>query len=131
MKDRDTSENKIFNISLEIITNKIEKIVILLESITITGSIKNSAKLVEFKNELNSIKSNIIKIFKNYDLNLEKLTRFSLVIYYIINTIFDYINKEILIDNKNIKVLKLEDEHIKKFNNYIKALKVCIDKTNN
>lgn len=134
MKNRDTITNEIFNTNLKLITNRIEEILDLLENTKIMSYMSNSSKLFKLKNELNSIKDNIIKIFKD-EVNEIKLTKFSMVVYHWVMNFNEYLKSNlkegILIDNTNIKILNLDDRHMKKVNSYIKAFRLCIDDVNN
>ena len=129
--------NDIFDTSLELITNRIKELLDLLENTTIVSNKSNkynSSKVIELKNELNIIINNITQIFIESGLDEIRLTKFSMVVYYIVMSFRDYLKLNIkygvLGDNTSIKALNLEDNHMNKVNNYIKTLQICIDKVN-
>lgn len=132
-KDDVTSD--IFNTSLELITNRMKELIDLLDNTTIVSSNSdkyNSSNILELKNELNIILNNITKIFIKSDLDEIILTRFSMVVYYKVMSFREYLKSNIkygvLVDNTGIKALNLDNNHMKKVNNFIKALQLCIDK---
>lgn len=117
--------NEALNISLNLITNKIKRILDIIDSLNIESNLKNTSELIELKKSLSYSQKDIINVYKNKTISIEKLTRFSLVVYYILNSIFEYINRW-----AKKEVFKLNSEHIKKFKSRIKALQVCIDRMN-
>ena len=123
--NRNVTVNEVLNVSLNLITSKIKQILDIIDSLNIESNLQNISELIELKKYLSSSEKDIINVYKNKTISIEKLTRFSLVVYHIINSIFEYTNS----CAKN-EVFKLNSEHIKKFKSRIKALRVCINGMN-
>lgn len=130
--ERDNTTNEIFKTSLDVITNRIKEILDLLDDVTIVSNKSNCSNVPELKNELNNITNNITKILTESDLDEIRLTRFSMVVYNKVMNFVEYLKSNIkygvLADDTNIKVLNLDNNDMKKVNNFIKALQLCIDK---
>lgn len=131
----DNNTNEIFNISLDLITNRIKEILELLDNTTTVSNKSNkynSLNVLELKNQLDSITYNITKIFIKSDLDEVILTKFSLVIYHIVMSFVEYLKSNIkygtLVDDTRVKVLNSDDNQIDKVNNFIKSLQICIDR---
>lgn len=135
MKNEDIYANDIFNSSLDIISNRIKEILDLIENIDIVSNISNSYKLAKLKEELTIIEKDIKNIFNCKSIDIIDLNRFSLVTYHGVMSLLEYLKSnsknKVVINNIDIKVLKLEDEHINKINLYIRKLNICMDKMNN
>ncbi len=135
MKHEDIYVNDIFNSSLDIIANRIKEILYLIENTEIVSNISNSYKLVRLKDELIIIQENIKNIFNCKSIDIIDLNKFSLVIYYIAMSLLEYLKSisknQVLINNINTNILKLEEKHTIRINSYIKALKLSIDKVQN
>lgn len=118
MRERDNVTNEIFNTGLKLIINRAKEKLDLLDNTTIVSNMYNNSKLFQLKNELDEI----------------RLTKFSMVVYYKLMGFREYLKSNIKYgvpaDNTSIKVLNLDDNHMDKVNNYIKALQLCIDKVN-
>lgn len=135
LKHEDIYVNDIFNSSLDIIANRIKEILYLIENTEIVSNISNSYKLVRLKDELIIIQENIKNIFNCKSIDIIDLNKFSLVIYYIAMSLLEYLKSisknQVLINNINTNILKLEEKHTIRINSYIKALKLSIDKVQN
>ncbi|WP_107602635.1 hypothetical protein [Clostridioides difficile] len=129
--DRDNITKEIFNTSLEVITNRMKEIVYLLDNTTIVSNKSNCFNVLELKNELNNITSNITKILTESDLDEIRLIRFSMVVYHKVMNLVEYLKLNIkygvLADDTDIKVLNSDDNQIDKVYNSVKALQLCID----
>lgn len=135
MTINDNNVNEIFDVNLKIILERIKKLESLLEETDIY--MESSSAYSKFSQEVEKIdiiKNDIKKVFNNTDISKEKLSRFSMVIYYFIRTLENYIysisNKKINFNNKIVRVLDLNNEHIQKISSYIQALESCIQKVN-
>ncbi len=131
LMDRDNITKEIFNTSLEVITNRMKEIVYLLDNTTIVSNKSNCFNVLELKNELNNITSNITKILTESDLDEIRLIRFSMVVYHKVMNLVEYLKLNIkygvLADDTDIKVLNSDDNQIDKVYNSVKALQLCID----
>ena len=118
---------EVINTQLELITKKFRKINELLNGGKVLCSVGNIYKLVYLKKNLEVLEKQLLDIFNNRGLDANKITKFSMLAYYVEMSMYKYLNKNI--NSKKIaeNYFKLEDNHINMINSYINNLYKIID----
>lgn len=117
---------EVINTQLELITGRFKKIKELLDGENVLCSVGSIDKLVDLKKKLTVAEKQVVDIFNNKGLDENKITRISMLVYHIVMSMYEYLNKNI---NSKIseKYFKLDDNHINAINSHIKNLYKCID----